>query len=337
MKLQNEPLVSITVPTYNRPDYLRLAITSAINQTYKNIEIIVSDNASPESAQSIVDSFQDSRIRFHRYEPGVTMFENHINGFKMATGKYVASLHDDDIWEKDFLEKMVPPLEENPALIVTFCNQWVIDENGKINEDGTYKYNHDIGRHKLKQRVYQPFMEVALKDLAIQPASSAVIRREAIDWNTIPDKVGPMWDVYLSYRLAKTGMAAYFVEEKLTLYRIHSQSDTGQYESLSNKMKRASNQMDCYTIILTEEMSSPSLSTDMRKYVEYRWQHASTSMGIALLKGSKVREARSYLFKSLTKRKPDIRTLAAFSISLMPHPSHHIREFILEHIVKAHD
>ncbi|MDJ1505113.1 glycosyltransferase family 2 protein [Xanthocytophaga agilis] len=337
MKLQNEPLVSITLPTYNRPDYLKLAIASAINQTYKNIEIIVSDNGSPESAQPIVDSFQDSRIRFHRYDPAVSMFDNHINGFKMATGKYVASLHDDDLWEKDFLEKMVPPLEENPNLILTFCNQWVIDEHGKINEERTFEYNHDIGRHKLKQQVYQPFMEVALKDLAIQPASSAVIRREAIDWNKIPVKVGPMWDVYLPYMLAKTGMGAYFIEEKLTLYRIHSESETGKYETLAHKMKRASSQMDCYSIILAEEMDEPSLSPEMLSYIEYRWQHASTSMGIALLKDSKVREARSYLFKSLTKRKPDIRTLAAFSISLMPHPSHHIREFILEHIVKAHD
>ena len=66
MKLSEEPLVSITTPTFNRPDYLKQAIASALNQTYQNFEIIVSDNASPESAQALVESFKDRRIRFHR-------------------------------------------------------------------------------------------------------------------------------------------------------------------------------------------------------------------------------------------------------------------------------
>ncbi|MEL6166686.1 MAG: glycosyltransferase, partial [Cyanobacteria bacterium J06628_3] len=45
---QKQPLVSIIIPTYNRPEYLNLALASAVQQTYQNIEIIVSDNCSPE-------------------------------------------------------------------------------------------------------------------------------------------------------------------------------------------------------------------------------------------------------------------------------------------------
>jgi glycosyltransferase involved in cell wall biosynthesis len=56
-------LVSVIIPTYNRPKYLKQAIESAVKQTYKNIEIIVSDDCSPESPQKIVDSFNDPRIR----------------------------------------------------------------------------------------------------------------------------------------------------------------------------------------------------------------------------------------------------------------------------------
>lgn len=61
-----EPLISVIIPTYNRPIYLVDAIASAVNQTYQNIEIIVSDDCSVENPQSIVDSFKDSRIRFRR-------------------------------------------------------------------------------------------------------------------------------------------------------------------------------------------------------------------------------------------------------------------------------
>ncbi len=336
MKQIEEPLVSITIPTYNRPDYLKLAIKSAIEQTYRNLEIIVSDNGSPVSVLPIIESFNDSRIRFHRYEVAVSMFENHIGCFKMATGKYVASLHDDDMWAKDFLEKMIPPLEANPELIVSFCNQWVIDEHGMVNQSQTEEYNSAIGRNKLKQEVYKPFMGIALRDLAIQPASSAVIRREDIRWDEISPKVGAMWDVYLSYLLAKNGKGAYFTPEKLTLYRIHSQSETGKEEDISHKMKRARNQMNCYEVIMEDERNQPFLSADLRWYIQYRWQHASTSMGIALLKGGEIRNARQQLRKSLSQGIFDIRTWTALIISLMPQPSHKIRSKIVAMLVKAH-
>ncbi len=337
MKLSEEPLVSVTVPTYNRPEYLKLALRSAVNQTYKNLEIIVSDNGSPASMLPLVEEFKDPRIRFHRYDPQVTMFDNHIGGFRMATGKYVASLHDDDIWKENFVENLVYQLEKNPELIVAFSSQWVIDEHGKINEDRTLQYNSEIGRPKLAEGTYQPFMKIALKDLAIQPASSAVIRREWIDWENIPSVVGPMWDVYVPYLLAKTGKSAYYTPEKLTLYRIHSQSETGKDENLKHKMHRAANQMSCYAQILKEDNADHALSAEMRQYILYRWQHASTSMAIALMKGKQVREARTHLRQSIVKGKTDLRTWIALAISLLPRPAHPLRMFILNQIVKAHD
>ena len=61
-----ESLVSVIIPTYNRPEYLRKAIASAVRQTYRHIEIIVSDDCSPDNPQAIIDEFQDSRIRLRR-------------------------------------------------------------------------------------------------------------------------------------------------------------------------------------------------------------------------------------------------------------------------------
>ena len=61
---KSQPLVSIITPTYNRPEYLKVALESAVGQTYRNIEIIVSDNCSLENPQAIVESFNDARIRF---------------------------------------------------------------------------------------------------------------------------------------------------------------------------------------------------------------------------------------------------------------------------------
>ena len=64
----SEPLVSVIIPTYNRPEYLKQAINSAVKQTYQNLEIIVSDNCSSENPQALIESFPDSRIKFWRHK-----------------------------------------------------------------------------------------------------------------------------------------------------------------------------------------------------------------------------------------------------------------------------
>ncbi|MFN6033110.1 MAG: glycosyltransferase family 2 protein, partial [Dolichospermum sp.] len=126
----SEPLVSVIIPTYNRPEYLKQAISSAVTQTYQNIEIIVCDNCSSENPESLIESFHDSRIKFHRHPENIGMLANQLHAFKMAQGKYIASLHDDDMWNEDFLLKLVPPLEANSDLILTFCDQYIIDAQG---------------------------------------------------------------------------------------------------------------------------------------------------------------------------------------------------------------
>ena len=126
------PLISVIIPTYNRPHYLKQAIASVVQQTYTNIEIIVSDDCSPEHPQSIIDAFQDARIRLRRNPTNLGIGLNATYAFKEAQGKYVASLNDDDVWQPNFLEKLVPPLEADPELALAFCDYSIIDAEGVV-------------------------------------------------------------------------------------------------------------------------------------------------------------------------------------------------------------
>ena len=155
-----EPLVSVIIPTYNRSSYLREAIKSAVQQNYKNIEILVSDNCSSENPQAIVESFQDSRIKFWRNETNIGMFANAINTFKKAQGKYVASLNDDDVWNEDFLEKLVPHLEANPDLTLAFCDHYIINASGEIDAPTTERNTRYWKRNQLKEGIHQPFSKI---------------------------------------------------------------------------------------------------------------------------------------------------------------------------------
>ena len=91
------PLISIVTATYKRPELLQKAIKSALAQSYKNLEIIVTDDGDDESAREICKSFNDARIKFvknstHKKSPN----GNKNNGFDNVTGEFVCLLDDDD-------------------------------------------------------------------------------------------------------------------------------------------------------------------------------------------------------------------------------------------------
>jgi glycosyltransferase involved in cell wall biosynthesis len=314
-KTFNEPLVSVVIPTYNRPEYLKQAIASAVKQTYQNLEIIVSDNCSPENPQAIVESFNDSRIRFWRHPQNIGMIANQMYGFKMAQGKYVASLHDDDMWNEDFLAKLVPPLEENPDLIIAFCDQYIIDAQGNINYSGTEENTRGFKRHKLVQGIYQSFFKIGLIDKSIPTAAACVIRTNLVDWDSIPSEVGGMWDLYLAYLCCTSGYAAYYSPERLTRYRAHEQTDTmlSGSQDVQARIRKAKSELFCYKIL----MEDPKLQ-DFQPYFQKKWLAANTTLGISLIRNQQTEAARPYLWQALSKQKFNVRTIIAIILSFIP-------------------
>ncbi|MCC5663867.1 glycosyltransferase [Nostoc sp. CHAB 5784] len=310
-----QPLVSVIIPTYNRPEYLKQAIASAVKQTYQNIEIIVSDNYSPENPQAIVASFGDSRIRFWRHQQNVGMIANQQHGFKMARGKYVASLHDDDIWNEDFLAKLVPPLEANSELIIAFCDQYIIDANSIINNAGTEENTRGYKRDKLAKGIHQPFYKIGLVDKSIATAASCVIRNNLIDWDSIPSEVGGMWDLYLTYLCCISGYGAYYYPERLTRYRAHEQTDTmlSGSRDVQAKIRKAKSEMFCYQVFMEDARLQ-----QFKAYFQKKWLEANTTLGIGLLRSEQIAAARPYFWQALNKQKFDVRTIAALSLSFTP-------------------
>ena len=280
-----QPLVSVIIPTYNRPEYLKQAINSAVQQTYENIEIIVCDNCSSENPESLIESFNDSRIKFHRHPENIGMLANQLHAFKMAQGKYIASLHDDDMWNEDFLVKLVPPLEANPDLILAFCDQYIIDAQGQINYSG------------------------------ISTAAAAVIRNSLINWEMIPPEVGGMWDLYITYLCCISGHGVYYQPERLTRYRAHEQTDTmlSGKRNVQAKIRKGKSEIFCYQVFMEDERLK-----EFNSHFRKKWLAANTTLGIGLLRDQKILDARRYFWQTLSEQKFNLRTLAALIISFIP-------------------
>lgn len=132
--MSTTPLVSVMLPVYNGSRYLSAAIESLLCQTYKNIEILISDNCSTDSTQSIVERFmlQDQRIKFSRNETNLGTIANHNRCMAMASGEYIELFGHDDILNPNCIELLVNCLEANPGTAFATSATDFIDENGAV-------------------------------------------------------------------------------------------------------------------------------------------------------------------------------------------------------------
>ena len=132
-------LVTIGIPTYNRADgFLRHALESVIAQTYRNLEIIVSDNCSRDNTEAVVKKYGDPRVKYIRHNVNIGPLGNSNFCLDQAQGEYFLQLHDDDAIDSDFIETCMKAERRSPNVGVIRTGVRVIDANGDV--------LHKIGR-----------------------------------------------------------------------------------------------------------------------------------------------------------------------------------------------
>ncbi len=126
------PLVCICIPAYNAASTIRETLESILAQTYPNLVVHVSDNASTDDTLKVIESLADPRITIHRHDVNVGGEGNFNRCIQLATGKYTAIFHADDLYEPTMVEKQVAFLEANAKAGVVFTEASLIDDSGRI-------------------------------------------------------------------------------------------------------------------------------------------------------------------------------------------------------------
>lgn len=306
----HEPLVSVIIPAYNRPRYLREAIGSVLNQTYRNLELIVSDNSPVPDSRAVVEEFDDPRVRYLKIASDLGMADNNLVAFKASRGKYFANLHDDDVWHSDLLATLVPPLEAHPEAAIAFSDHYVMDQDGNIVEDATEANTRHFERDTLEPGLHQPFSRLALVAVSVPMVMATIIRRSAVALDEEFPKLPSCYDFWLTYLACRDGGAAYYVPERLMRYRWHPGNDTA-----TGHIRIARSLIHCFGKFLEDERLA-----DLHPEFTRLLGDAHTNLATGLLREGSPAEARPHLREGIRLSPSLRRRLIGAAVLVTPDP-----------------
>ena len=117
--MSENPLITVGIPVFNGEKFLKKRFDSILNQTYKNLEIIISDNASTDNTSALCEEFlrKEKNTQYYRQKKNLGFVSNFNFIIEQSSGKYFVFAAVDDLWEPEFLEKNIQVLEQNSNIV----------------------------------------------------------------------------------------------------------------------------------------------------------------------------------------------------------------------------
>ena len=123
--------MSVCVPTYNRAHLLDAFLSTILNQTFQDFELVIGDNCSTDDTGDVVRRISDPRVRYVRHEANLGPFGNMNRLLELARGEYVCIAHDDDVYLPEFLAREAAVLDANPSAGMVHCAIYETNANGE--------------------------------------------------------------------------------------------------------------------------------------------------------------------------------------------------------------
>lgn len=165
------PLVSVIIPTYARPNFLRRALESVLTQSYDSLEILIIDDSPSNPVKEVMESYSDDRIQYiqHAENEGVCGARN--TGIQKATGEYVAFLDDDDKWDEIKIQRQVQLIEKREDIGAVYTGVRRVDNSGTTLSINKPQYKGDVGKQLLLNN-FIPFSTILVDRKVIKQAGS---------------------------------------------------------------------------------------------------------------------------------------------------------------------
>lgn len=140
--MSSAPLISIAIAAYNRAHLIGRTLDSLLRQTVQDFEILISDDASPDATRDVCERYAaaDARVRYFRNEERLGLGGNCSRVLAMTRGEFVILAGDDDIYEPNFLERLLAEMRRFPSLSVVACRIDQIDQNDAFVRDMSHQF-----------------------------------------------------------------------------------------------------------------------------------------------------------------------------------------------------
>ena len=206
----NELMISVIMPVYNCERFVKEAVESILNQSYRDFEFLILDDASTDETISIIKQFKDSRIKLIKKLKN-TGYTNSLNyGLSIAKGKYIARMDGDDVSLPNRFVKQVAFLESHPDVVVCGTNYKFIDSNVV----------------KLMPETHED-IKIGLLENTCFGHPTVMMRREVLerhnlqyDFEKEPAEDYALWVTLLEYG------KLYNLQEILLYYRVHDSQES---------------------------------------------------------------------------------------------------------------
>jgi glycosyltransferase involved in cell wall biosynthesis len=210
-------LVSVVLGTYNGEKYLKKQIDSILQQTYSNIELIVTDDCSTDGTPTILREFADrhENVRVYFNEINLGLVRNFERAVRYAQGEYIAFSDQDDIWLPEKIQRLVDNLGDN---MLVYCDSAYIDTEDRL-----------IGKKLSDYRIWIKGKNLyAIESDSLWMAGHAMMFRRELLNMALPFPCSPHigHDEWMTYIAMLKGTIS-FVPEALVLYRQHGNNLAG--------------------------------------------------------------------------------------------------------------
>ena len=275
---------SVVVTTFLHGKYVRSALESVINQTFKDFELIVIDDGSPDNTREEVAKVNDNRLRYIRQKPSGLPAYSRNRGIELASGRLVALFDGDDTWRPDKLERCLEIFNRDPSVDILCHDLDLIRENGKL----------------LKRKSFGPYRGDVYTELLLNGNSlgiSATVMKRSIfsEDNYIFSEDRRLftvedYDLWLRLAKARRYNFSYF-PEVLGEHRVFESS-----ASLANIEKNASNML----FLLDENLKELDTGNKrLRKIIKKKKSQVSFGAAIALNYRKKFPESVRWHLKTI--------------------------------------
>ncbi len=215
-----EKKVSICIPVYNGEKTIKDAINSALEQTYKNIEILVIDNMSTDGTADIVKGMDDRRIVFFQNKENLGMAGNWNECIRKSTGEYIHFLCADDIIKPECIRKKMAVIERFDDVVMVISATDLVNENGSL----------IVKRRRFKKNVLLDGRTYARRSLRhgniFGEPSNVLFKKDCIEKTglfSVDLHYTTDWELWI--RIATLGKIVY-LDDALTQYRLSSENAT---------------------------------------------------------------------------------------------------------------